>query len=298
MRLPSLLQSAPRVVLLAAVMAVVSLMTLWFHLVLASPMVVARQVDSETLPALPAAVAGTLGIAHRLGNLILPLGAIIGVFSVLSIWRGAPEKSQRAVRIGLVVLALVLTPLASWISACTFMGANNLAQNERQRAMLAANALQDLASLSASEPSDLAVFERAVEVHRHLQLGPARELRLLAVDAPEQLHLIEQRTRAIALIQWLELTQEPALRRTLLAASLSWRGAYEGMAAAAADRPSPVERLLQHARRDLPEQNFASAAAWFDWLEQQNRIRSDWSSPPVLRLSLPAAGAGTGADDA
>lgn len=289
MRLPALIKSAPRVVLLASFVAVVSLMTLWFHLVLASPMVVARQATSDLLLPLPAAVSFTLGISARLSALMLPLGAIIGVFSVLSIWRGAPEGSQRAVRIGLVILALVLAPLAGWMSVCTFLGANQLALGERQRAMLATNALQDLASLSAAEPSDLAVIERSVDVHRRLLPEPARELRLLVVDPAEPLPLIEQRTRAIALIQWLELTREPRLRRTLLAASLSWREAFEGMKMPGADQVSPVDRLLGHARSELPEQQFSSPEAWFEWLEQQNRSGTDWSSPPVLRLALPPA---------
>jgi hypothetical protein len=285
MRLPSFLQNIPRIVLLAVFVSVVAYLTLWFHLMLASPTVLRLQAESDVLRELPPAVNFTLDISRRLSALILPLGAIIGVFSALSIWRGAPEKSQRAVRIGLIVLALILTPLGGWISVCSFIGAQNLAISERQRSLIASHALQDLAALGSAASSDLAVFQRAVHVHRQLQAGPARELRLLTVDQPAQLPLIEQHIRAISLIQWLEMTSEPGLRRALLAASLSWRTAYEGMRAAEADRQSPVERLLQHARRDLPEQDFPSGDAWFDWLEQQNRDQTDWSRPPVLRLA-------------
>lgn len=289
MRLPAFLQSAPRAILLASFIAVIALLGLWFHTMLAAPMVVQRAADPDHLTQSPRVVEMTLASTRLLGSLMLPLGAIIGVFTALSIWRGAPAASQRAVRIALVVLAAVLTPLAVWVSVCTFIGANDLAMSERQRALLGGAALHDLRTLAESD-ADAAVIEQAVAIQASLLRGSARDLRLLVVDDPASLPLPEQQQRAIAVVQWLESTDDPGQRRRLLAASGPWRAAFESMLTSGADgRETPAERLLLHARRELPDQPLTSPGAWFDWLEAQTDPA--WAAPPPWRLGLsgPAA---------
>ncbi len=286
--MPAFLQTVPRAVLLAVFFAAIALLGLWFHTMLAAPMVVQRQADPDALTQSPRLVELTLASTRWLRSLLLPLGAITGVFTVLSIWRGAPAGSQQAVRIALVVLATVLTPLTLWISVCTFIGANDLAMSERQRALVAGAALQDLRSLAESHPADPDLIDQAVAVQGALQRGAGRHLRLQPVPRPESLSLPEQQQRAIALLQWLDTTDDPDLHRTLLASSRHWRAAFDSMQPpATSGRASPAQHLLRHVNRQLPDTPFDTPDTWFDWLEAQTDPA--WAAPPALRLGLPPA---------